>query len=523
MSDEFEKNGIFNESEDGRTQAGENRDRIPAGEESVSHERDTENRRAGEGSIVFDHSGSGIQNDTPTQQPVYRMPTNGSLIHGASNGASPTYSSHISEDGGILYTPADKKTARHLENEKKKRRKAEKKVQRRASRSVNWAAVSVLIIVSVLLATSCGFFGAYAANVVFGGDSADGSAIDSDNGASDPIIIHQSQSSLADASMANGNLKYADVVAKVEDSVVSITTEYKVTSIWGQYVTGGAGSGVIISADGFIVTNNHVICSSDGLTVADTITVKLTNDEEYNATVVGTDATTDIALLKIGAENLTYAEFGDSDTLVVGEEVIAIGNPLGELSGTSTNGIISALAREISVEGVDMNLIQTNAAINPGNSGGGLFNMAGQLIGIVNAKSSGTGIEGLGFAIPANDVINEIAVLKENAGKVSTNTMIGVGLYDVDTSAKASYYGYRSLGVYVVSLEEGYNDDVLEINDRVVAVNGEEITSSNEVIAIVRRADPGNQLEFTVIRQGKAKNVTVTCYESKNDDINFEQ
>ncbi|MCL2013389.1 MAG: trypsin-like peptidase domain-containing protein [Oscillospiraceae bacterium] len=197
-----------------------------------------------------------------------------------------------------------------------------------------------------------------------------------------------------------------DVIAGVQSSVVEITTEVVVNDIWmRQFVSGGAGSGVIISEDGYIVTNSHVIKD------ARLIKVRLSDEREYSAELIGADPNNDLALIKIEAENLHPAVFGKSSGLLVGQTAIAIGNPLGELGGTVTSGIISALDREITIDGQTMSLLQTDTAINPGNSGGGLFNLYGELIGIVNAKSSGFEIEGLGFAIPidaAKIVIDQI-------------------------------------------------------------------------------------------------------------------
>lgn len=182
---------------------------------------------------------------------------------------------------------------------------------------------------------------------------------------------------------------YAEVAAKTKPTVVEITTEMASGSAYfQQFIQSGAGSGVIISDDGYIITNNHVI---EGATK---ITVRLTSGNEHVAELIGADAQADIAVIKINATNkLAYAVIGSSANLAVGEEVLAIGNPLGELGGSVTNGIISALDRELTIDGQTMRLLQTNAAINPGNSGGGLFDMQGKLIAIVNAKSSGTGIE----------------------------------------------------------------------------------------------------------------------------------
>lgn len=177
-------------------------------------------------------------------------------------------------------------------------------------------------------------------------------------------------------------LTYIQIAEKACPSVVEIDTETITTGFWNQeYISAGAGSGVIISADGYILTNNHVIEDTTN------IIVRLTTGEEYEAKLVGLDETLDIALLKIEAEGLVPAEIGTSANLKVGQEVVAIGNPMGKLGGTVTNGIVSAVNRKIAMSNSNvMNLIQTNAAINPGNSGGGLFDAAGRLIGIVNAK-----------------------------------------------------------------------------------------------------------------------------------------
>ena len=227
----------------------------------------------------------------------------------------------------------------------------------------------------------------------------------------------------------------------------------------------------------------------------------------------------DIAVIKIEPDEddaLVPAVFADSDKLKVGEEVIAIGNPLGELSGTTTNGIISALAREVVIEDVTMNLLQTNAAINPGNSGGGLFNMSGELIGVVNAKSSGTGIEGLGFVIPSNDALETAAAIIEKGGNIAdvADVKVGIRVVTINTAELAREYGVNAYGVYVDYLEEGYNDDVLKVLDRIIAVDGVEIATGDDVVTAVRAAKAGDELEFMVYRNGRIKNVKVTVYEN---------
>lgn len=199
-------------------------------------------------------------------------------------------------------------------------------------------------------------------------------------------------------------LSVQQIAKKVSDSVVSIKTESVAQSSWiREYVTEGAGSGVIIKENGYIITNNHVV---EG---ARKITVNLDEDKDYEATLVGTDEKNDIAVLKINAKGLTAANIGKSSNLSAGDMAVVAGNPLGELGDSISAGIISSTSRKVTLENQEMNLIQTDASVNPGNSGGGLFNGSGQLIGVVVAKSSGTGVEGIGFAIPIDTAIKSAA------------------------------------------------------------------------------------------------------------------
>ena len=238
------------------------------------------------------------------------------------------------------------------------------------------------------------------------------------------------------------NLSVAQVAALVGESVVEITTTHVETSpFYGQYITSGAGSGVIFSQNeqcADIVTNYHVISGASEIRVR---VKKGDSYLEYAATLISGDAIEDIAIIRIFPEEeteLSVAVFvSDSDDLIVGEQVVAIGNPLGHLGGTVTDGIISALDREITIGDNVMTLLQTNVAINPGNSGGGLFNMAGELIGIVNAKQSSTGIEGLGFAIPANIVRKDIIDLIEYGyikGRVTLGISVQSPVHDIHPS-----------------------------------------------------------------------------------------
>ena len=217
-----------------------------------------------------------------------------------------------------------------------------------------------------------------------------------------------SDSSSSGSSSGKKTLTIPEIASKASNSVVEIYTESVVRGIFlRQYVVEGSGSGVIIKSDGHIVTSNHVI---DG---ARKITVRMKDGTEYPATIIGQDSNNDLAVVKVDAKGLSAATYGDSGKLAVGELAVAIGNPLGKLGGSVTEGIISALGRNIEINGQTLNLLQTSAAINPGNSGGGLFNSSGELIGVVNSKSGGTYVEGIGFAIPSNKVKSVVNALME--------------------------------------------------------------------------------------------------------------
>ncbi len=295
------------------------------------------------------------------------------------------------------------------------------------------------------------------------------------------------------------NLNVSEVVALVADSVVEITTSERVLN--GSYVTSGAGSGVIfgtIDREGYVgslvITNNHVIEGADG------ITVRLTNGKEYSATlIVEGDADYDIAVLAIQVTGLPQAKLGSSANLIVGEEVVAIGNPLGELGGTVTNGILSALDRKVLVGGRRMTLLQTNAAINPGNSGGGLFNMAGELIGIVNAKQSETGIEGLGFAIPI-DVAYKAAKDMIDYGYVTGKLKLGFETeVHTETFTVTNGQNYRftlPAGIYV---SETTNAE-LKKYDRIVSMNGVQINDISDYYFAIDQLKEGDSLTVLVSR-----------------------
>ena len=366
--------------------------------------------------------------------------------------------------------------------------------------------------VALVLAAAMGFAGGFV-GAKFGGSGkvviqqvAPSSTADSASG---------SDSSITAASSSGSSLTTEQVADLVSPSVVVITTEQVVYSQWSWYgqnqVESGAGSGVIISSDGYILTCAHVV---DG---ASTITVTI-GDKDYTATPVGEDTTSDIAVIKIDADGLTPATVGNSDSLKVGQSVMAVGNPLGELGGTVTGGMISALNRSVTIQGSSsvntMSLIQMDASVSPGNSGGGLFNMNGELVGIVNAKSSSSDAEGLGFAIPINDAIKVAQELLEN-GYVTGRPYLGITYLAVTDAQTASQLGVNAYGVYVVEVVKGGPAEKagLQAGDRIVSVDGTEIASKDDLGTLMQKHAAGDTLSITIARDGQMQTVNVTLGE----------
>ena len=314
--------------------------------------------------------------------------------------------------------------------------------------------------------------------------------------------------------MANSNsneeFSIRDIAKLTENSVVEITTESVVRGrILGQYVVEGAGSGVIISSDGYIVTNNHVVKS------ANKIMVKLKNGETYEAKLIGRSVDADVAVIKIDAKDLQPVVVGDSSKLVVGDTAVVVGNPLG--SGfTVTNGIISALDREIDLDETVMNLLQTNAAVNPGNSGGGLFNGKAELVGIVVAKSAGSDIEGIGFAIPINDVKDIISEIK-TYGYIRGRVQLGVNLLEIEDTWDAMIYRLDSLGVYVRSVEEDSDAEKAGIKsgDRIVSIDGKDVKEVDDVKKALKEKSPGDKVTLVISRNGRENTIKITLSEYK--------
>jgi serine protease Do len=295
---------------------------------------------------------------------------------------------------------------------------------------------------------------------------------------------------------SGASLTTRQIYENCNPSVVAIATETTVRNVFGQTVTQpAAGSGFIVSADGRIVTNNHVIES------ASSVSVTLHNGKSYKATVVGRDSETDLAALKIDATGLTPLVWGDSKTLKVGDPAIAIGNPLGELANTMTSGIISALDRAINIDGTPRNMLQTDASISPGNSGGPLINQYGQVVGIITAKSTGSGVEGLGFAIPAVDAQPILDDLFKN-GRVTGRPQFGITVQRIEGSLAQSYR--VEAGLYIISVEAGSCADKagLRAGDQILELGGVAVSTPDELNAQKNKYKAGATVTIKISRDG---------------------
>lgn len=371
-----------------------------------------------------------------------------------------------------------------------------------------WARRAGAAVALVAVCAGAGFGGGY-----LGGVAA--------RSASSPVVYEQPKEGDSTTTGSVGNdtgstnglsadaLSISQIASIVSPSVVEVTTETISTNpFFPQYVQDGAGSGVIISEDGYIITNAHVISG------ASQIKVRTSDKTEYEAELIGSDSKSDIAVLKIEATGLTPAVVGNSDNLVVGEFTLAVGNPMGTLGGTVTNGIISALNRDITVQGQTMNLLQTNAAVSPGNSGGGLFNEKGELIGIVNAKSAEEGAEGLGFAIPVNTAMEVAQSLIDN-GYVTGRPALGIQVLAVSDWQMMVQYGVSQPGVYIIDVTEGSCADKagLKAGDLFVSIDGNSVTGTVDVTSALDSHAVGDTLEIQVAREGKVVQVSVVLEE----------
>ena len=300
------------------------------------------------------------------------------------------------------------------------------------------------------------------------------------------------------------------VYAKNVQSVVLISCAVK-TSAYGQEYTGySTGSGFILTENGYVVTNAHVV---EGAT---DITITTVDGKELKANLVGSDATNDVAVVKVEAEGLPAVTIGSSEALIVGDQVVAIGNPLGELTSTMTVGYVSGKNRDVTTEGNTINMIQTDAAINSGNSGGPLFNMKGEVVGITTAKysgssSSGASIEGIGFAIPIDDVIGMVSDLKDY-GYV-TGAYLGVMVTNLDAQTAQLYR--LPVGAYVVEVTPGYCAERagLEAGDIIVALGNHKVDNVTDLTRALRKFKAGDTTKITVFRRGAEVTLSITLDE----------
>ncbi len=402
------------------------------------------------------------------------------------------------------HRPEDEQAAPHGEEPK-----AEPEMPKAAKKPF-WKKPGVMVAGVLVAAMLAGFGGSAIGNAVFG--------------SSGGTTVYQGKRPTSVINTANidtsKQMTAAEVYAANVNSTVGITTQVT-TNFWG-YTTQSAasGSGFIYSADGYIITNYHVIES------ASSIKVTLYDGTSYDAQLVGYDESNDVAVLKIDAKNLTPVTIGDSDNLNVGDSVIAIGNPLGELTFSLTSGAVSALDREVTMSNnVTMELIQTDCAINSGNSGGALFNLYGEVIGITNAKysgssNSGASIDNIGFAIPINSVRSIVDSIIEK-GYVA-KPYIGVMVSDV--SDEAISYGTPA-GAAVASVTEGGPAEQagLQANDIITAVDGKEISGKSDLSSVISDHAAGDKLTLSVYRQGQTLTVTVTVGEQTTSAIAEEQ
>ena len=310
-------------------------------------------------------------------------------------------------------------------------------------------------------------------------------------------------------------LSAAEVYAANVNSTVGIVTSAVTTNFWGQRTTSAAaGSGFLFTDDGYILTNYHVVQG------ADSVTVSTYDGTKYDARIIGFDESNDVAVLKIDAEGLTPVVIGNSDNLNVGDSVVAIGNPLGELTFSLTSGTVSALDREVTMSsGISMELIQTDCAINSGNSGGALFNMHGEVVGITNAKysgSSGSGasIDNIAFAIPINDVYSIVTSIIEK-GYIE-KPYIGVSVLDV--SDETQKYGLpKGASVQTVTDDGPAKAAGLQVNDIITKVDDTEIAGSSDLVKAIGQCEPGQEITLTVYRQGQTLELKVTVARKVQD------
>ena len=351
--------------------------------------------------------------------------------------------------------------------------------------------VVALILSCAVISAACGFGGAILAQ---NGSSTGKTTVQQSNRTATTVNVKKVDGQTL--------MSPAEVYASTVNSVVSINCSAVSTNIFGQQTeSASSGSGFIYTADGYIVTNQHVVAN------ASSINVTLYNGDTYPATLVGSDSDYDVAVLKIDAKDLPAVTLGNSTDVNVGDNVMAIGNPLGELTFSMSSGIVSCVNRAINVEGTPFNMIQVDASINPGNSGGPLMNLYGEVVGIVSAKYSSyadTTVEGLGFAIPINDVQSIISDIMEN-GSVTDKAYMAITAGTMTQQMAAQYKINATEGVFVYSVEDGGAGDKagLKLGDVITKLNDTQITSMEDLSAAKKGFKAGDTVTLTVLRDGQ--------------------
>ena len=351
--------------------------------------------------------------------------------------------------------------------------------------------VVALLLSCAVISAACGFGGAILAQ---NGSSTGKTTVQQSNRTATTVNVKKVDGQTL--------MSPAEVYASTVNSVVSINCSAVSTNIFGQQTeSASSGSGFIYTADGYIVTNQHVIAN------ASSINVTLYNGDTYPATLVGSNSDYDVAVLKIDAKDLPAVTLGNSTDVNVGDNVMAIGNPLGELTFSMSSGIVSCVNRAINVEGTPFNMIQVDASINPGNSGGPLMNLYGEVVGIVSAKYSSyadTTVEGLGFAIPINDVQSIISDIMEN-GSVTDKAYMAITAGTMTQQMAAQYKINATEGVFVYSVEDGGAGDKagLKLGDVITKLNDTQITSMEDLSAAKKGFKAGDTVTLTVLRDGQ--------------------
>ncbi len=389
-----------------------------------------------------------------------------------------TYESTSSENAPPVYTYAPSSE------------QSSAKIKRRMPKTLLKGALSVALMAAVSVGSITGYV--WYDNTYGGG---------ANGGRPEGNIIEQTYYRVSETEDA---LTMPEVYQKVSPSVVTIETELSISTGFSTATAKGLGTGIVMSEDGYIMTNEHVIDD------ATKITVTLTDGRSFEASVVGADPNTDIAVIKVEADDLLPAEFGDSTELMVGETAIVIGNPVGvTFSDTMTQGIISATERQVKMDEYTMTVIQTDASINSGNSGGPLINSRGQVIGVVNSKISKDGVEGIGFAIPTSIALDVAEDLMEY-GYVSTRPMLGITVQSLSDEIAAMYGMEAGLFVQSVEADSAAARGGMQIGDQILSYNGTEVNSSAELNTAKEQSKAGDTVTIIVERDGEEIELQIT-------------